>query len=170
MAVGSGVLTTLQVDTGMALWVIYQVIFALGIGLGFQQPIIAVQTAFTGADLTTALVVMTFIQTLGGIVAVSAAENIFANLLVTNLRLLVPDVDRGLVRSIGILDLRNSFTQKDLAEILPAYNLTITRTLLAAVVMGSFTAIGALGVPWGSVKSNKDGDDGEQGDGSPDPG
>lgn len=164
MAIGSGLLTTFQVETKAALWIIYQIIFALGIGLGFQQPIIAVQTAFTGADLTTALVMMTFVQTLGGIVAVSVAETIFTNLLTKNLLHLDPQMDSGLVQRIGVLNLRDYFSNKDLPEILQAYNLTITTTMLAAVSMACFTVIGAFGVPWGSVKSNKNEENSEQGD------
>ncbi|KAL6689755.1 MFS general substrate transporter [Trichoderma pleuroticola] len=142
MAVGGGMLTTFRVDTPITLWIIYQIIFALGIGLGFQQRIIATQTNFSGKDLPIALVLVSFVQNLGGIVALSSAQNIFTNQLMYNLYKAAPDIDLKLL----------SFTKKELNEILPAYNLSIFQALLVATVMASVAAVGFFGVPFYSVK------------------
>ncbi|KAF3055356.1 Efflux pump roqT [Trichoderma lentiforme] len=152
MAVGAGMLTTFRVDTPITLWIIYQIILALGIGLGFQQPIIATQTNFSGKDLPIALVLVSFIQNLGGIVALSSAQNIFTNQLMYNIHKAAPNIDPKLVQKVGVLSLKLSFTKKELNEILPAYNLSITQALLVATVMTSVTAIGCFGVPFYSVK------------------
>lgn len=96
--------------------------------------------------------------------AISVAETIFTNLLTKNLLHLDPQMDSSLVQRIGVLNLRDYFSNKDLPEILQAYNLTITTTMLAAVSMACFTVIRAFGVPWGSVKSNKNEENSEQGD------
>lgn len=152
MALGAGMLTTLHVDTPTALWIVYQIVFALGIGFGFQQPIIATQTNFSGKDLPIALVLVSFIQNLGGIVALSSAQNIFTNQLMDNLHKAAPNIDPKLVQKVGVLSLKLSFTKKELNEILPAYNLSITQTFLVATVMASVTAIGCFGIPFYSVK------------------
>lgn len=155
MALGAGMLTTLHVDTPASLWATYQIIFALGIGFGFQQPIIATQTNFSGKDLPIALVLVSFIQNLGGIVALSSAQNIFTNRLMHNIHEAAPDIDPKLAQKIGVLSLKLSFTEKELNEILPAYNLSITQTFLVATVMASVTVIGCFGIPFYSVKGKK---------------
>lgn len=155
MALGAGLLTMLRVDTPMALWIIYQIIFALGIGFGFQQPIIATQTNFSGKDLPIALVLVSFIQNLGGIVALSSAQNVFTNQLMHNLHKAAPNIDPKLVQKVGVLSLKLSFTKEELNEILPAYNLSITQTLLVATVMASVTVISCFGIPFYSVKGKK---------------
>ena len=38
MAVGAGLLTTFQVDSGAGKWIGYQVVYGLGLGLCFQVP------------------------------------------------------------------------------------------------------------------------------------
>lgn len=43
-AVGTGLLTTLQVDSSIGKWFGYQVVAGFGIGFGFQIPLLAVQT------------------------------------------------------------------------------------------------------------------------------
>ncbi|TQS33642.1 hypothetical protein Golomagni_06005, partial [Golovinomyces magnicellulatus] len=155
MAIGGGLLTTLEINTSVPKWVIYQIVFALGCGFGFQQPIIATQAAFTKEQLPSALVIVTFMQTLGGIVAVSVAQNIFSNQLVTNLRKVAPNVDPSIIQNTGILDIKSQFTPEELKRVLPAYNTSITQVLTLSVAMGSATVIGALFIPWRSLKSGK---------------
>lgn len=152
MAIGAGLFTTFRVDTPTTLWVLFEIIFALGIGFGFQQPIIATQTNFSGNKLPTALTIVSFIQNLGGIVALSSAQNVFTNQLVYNLRQIAPEIDASLIQESGILNLRHSLSEDDVRKILPAYNLSITRTFLVSAVMCCITAIGCLGIPMSSVK------------------
>jgi type III secretory pathway component EscT len=43
-AIGTGMLSTLQPNSGPANWISYQILLGIGIGCGFHQPFIAVQT------------------------------------------------------------------------------------------------------------------------------
>lgn len=153
MCAGAGMMTILETQSHESFWISCQIIYALGAGFGFQQPIIAAQTNFTGKDLPTALVLMSFIQTIGGAVAVSAAQSVFSNQLAANLRHSVPNADADLILNTGILNLKTRFGAEELSQILPAYNLSVTRVFLVATAMAAITAIGSLGVPWRSVKA-----------------
>lgn len=42
-AIGAGLLSTLTPESGHQMWIGYQAIMGIGIGLGMQQPLIAVQ-------------------------------------------------------------------------------------------------------------------------------
>jgi hypothetical protein len=49
--IGVGLLTTFQTDTNHSKWIGYQVIYGLGIGMGMQQTLMAVQTALPLEDV-----------------------------------------------------------------------------------------------------------------------
>jgi hypothetical protein len=64
MAIGAGLLTTLEPSSGHAKWIGYQALTGIGIGLGMQQPLIAVQTVLDLVDVPTATSIIVFAQTL----------------------------------------------------------------------------------------------------------
>jgi len=155
MCAGAGMMAVLSSTSREPFWISCQIIFALGAGLGFQQPIIAVQTNFFGKDLPTALVLISFIQTIGGVVALSAAQNVFSNRLAASLRRLMPDAgDTDLILNTGILNMKSAFGAEEFEKvIMPAYNLSVTRVFLVATAMAAVTTIGSIGVPWRSLRA-----------------
>jgi hypothetical protein len=62
MPIGAGLLSTLKPDSGSAKWIGYQIIFGLGIGCGFQQPLIAAQAALPLEDIPVGTAIMMFSQ------------------------------------------------------------------------------------------------------------
>ena len=83
-AIGFGLITTFEPDTSSAMWIGYQILAGGGVGFGFQQPLIAVQTVLEIDDVPTGSAIVVFMQTLGGALFVSVAQNIFTNKLVEN--------------------------------------------------------------------------------------
>jgi MFS family permease len=156
MCAGAGMLSVLRSNSRPALWISCQIVYALGAGFGFQQPIIAAQTNFSGKNLPTALVLMSFVQTIGGVVAISVAQSVFSNSLSENLGESMMAGDADVVLDTGILSLKNNFGGEDLARILPVYNLAVTKVFLVAAAMAAFTAVGSFGMPWRSVKGKKE--------------
>lgn len=51
MAIGAGLLTTLETDSNHSKWIGYQFIFGAGVGFGMQQSLIAIQNALPAADV-----------------------------------------------------------------------------------------------------------------------
>lgn len=70
-AVGAGLLTTFEVDTGSSMWIGYQALCGAGIGLVMQQPMIAAQTVLKLEDVPTGTSCIIFFQTLGGALFIS---------------------------------------------------------------------------------------------------
>lgn len=70
-AVGAGLLTTFEVETGSGMWIGYQALCGAGIGLVLQQPMIAAQTVLKLEDVPTGTSVIIFFQTLGGALFIS---------------------------------------------------------------------------------------------------
>lgn len=70
-AIGVGLLTTFEVDTGSAMWIGYQAICGSGLGLVMQLPLIAAQTVLNLEDVPTGTSCIIFFQTLGGALFIS---------------------------------------------------------------------------------------------------
>jgi len=154
MAVGAGLLTTLDVDTPPVQWIIYQILLGLGAGLSFQQSYTALQTVLPQKHVATAIVVLGFTQELGGIVALAIAQNLFLFLLTAKLQYQVPGLDPKTVLEHGAVDLPGLAAPEYRSRVLDALN----ESLFAVFVLGVTCAIltvCALGIEWRSVKEEK---------------
>ncbi|MCJ1243902.1 MFS sugar transporter [Trapelia coarctata] len=155
MAIGAGLLTTLTVTSGTGMWIGYQIIFGLGVGSGFQQPLIAAQTVLPLEDIPVGTSTVMFIQLLGGSLFVSVAQNVFSNALVTNLLTSVPGLNPAAVTQSGVTNLLSVVGQGSIGKVLVAYNAAITKTFQIPLVLSCLTLFGALLMEWRSVKGKK---------------
>lgn len=155
LTIGAGLLSTLRTDSGHSKWIGYQAMFGMGVGLGMQQTMIAVQASLPLADVPTATALMMFAQTLGGAVFISVGQNVFTNQLVNNVQIDAPGVDPSLVLRVGATMLRQVVPPESLQNVLQAYNDAITQTFYVGVAMGALSIVGPLFVEWKSVKGKK---------------
>ncbi|KAL2049759.1 hypothetical protein ABVK25_009982 [Lepraria finkii] len=155
MAIGAGLLSTFKVGSGHPMWIGYQALFGLGVGMGMQQPLIAAQTVCDLDDIPTATAVTNFCLTLGGALFISVGQNIFTNRLVTNLAANVPNLNPSIVLQVGATSLRQAVDPGNLAGVLSAYNGAITQAFYVSLAMACFSIIGSLGMEWKSVKGKK---------------
>ncbi|KAF7122680.1 hypothetical protein CNMCM5793_000790 [Aspergillus hiratsukae] len=155
MTIGSGMLSTLKVDSGHAVWIGYQALAGIGIGLGLQQAMIVVQTAVQAADVPSATSIVMFSQTLGGALFVSIGQNVFQNQLYKNLAVEAPTVDAVQVAGTGATMLRHVVAEDVLPAVLVAYSNAITESFYVAVAMSAVSIVGAIPVQWLSVKGKK---------------
>jgi hypothetical protein len=81
MPIGAGLITTFKVDTAHPKWIGYQVLYGLSLGIGMQQPNIAVQTVLQRRDVPIGTSLVFFFQNMGGSIFISIANSIFDNKL-----------------------------------------------------------------------------------------
>ncbi|KAL3460667.1 MFS general substrate transporter [Aspergillus heterothallicus] len=155
MAIGAGLLSTFEVDTGHAAWIGYQVILGMGIGMGQQQPLIVVQAVLPVEDHPTGTALMVFAQTLGGALFISVGENIFHNKLLTNLASQAPGIDAQAVVAAGATMIREVVPESALPDVLVAYNDAICQTFYVGLAMAIFTILGSFPIQWISIKGKK---------------
>ncbi|KAK4997883.1 MFS sugar transporter [Elasticomyces elasticus] len=155
MSIGAGLLSTFTTTTGHAMWIGYQVLFGLGVGLGMQQTLIAVQTVLPKEDIPIGTAIMMFSQTLGGALFISIGQNVFTNKLLTNLRMVVPDLDPAIVLATGATSLQHVIKPQFLSGVLSAYNTAIMDTFYVSVAMSVVSIFGAVAFEWKSVKGKK---------------
>ncbi|KAJ7174417.1 major facilitator superfamily transporter [Mycena filopes] len=155
MPIGAGFLSTLTVDSGHAKWLGFQVIFGFGAGLGMQQPFIAAQAVLTPQDVSPGTSLLVFLQTLGGAIFVSIAENVFTSRLVTGLAREVPGLDPRIVLSVGATNLKFNIDPQYLPVVLRVYNDALISTFYIAIALVSLSIFGALGMEWRNLRGKK---------------
>ncbi|KNG83337.1 hypothetical protein ANOM_008396 [Aspergillus nomiae NRRL 13137] len=82
MPIGTGLISTFQVDTHARIWIGYQIILGFGIGLGMQHAVIAVQTVLQPRDIPIGVSLVFFCQQLGCTIFVSVGQNVFNQKLI----------------------------------------------------------------------------------------
>lgn len=156
-AIATGLISTLQPRSSVAVWVSFQLLAGLGCGLGFQQPYIAVQTTASNSDIPIALVTIGFTQRLGNIIALAIAQNIFNSQLSTELEIRAPQISPSIVEGAGATDLVTSVPAEYLTTVLKAYSIALDRVFYIAVAFACLGSLGALGLEWKSIKKKRDG-------------
>ena len=154
-AIGAGLMSTLQPDSDHQMWIGYQAICGIGVGLGMQQPLIAVQTVLDISLVPIGTSIIIFTQTLGGALFVSIGENVFSNKLVQGLAKYAPSLDPKVVLSIGATSLQTTLDKAQLPGVIQAYNDALTHAFFVAAIMAASTIIGSAAIEWKSVKGKK---------------
>lgn len=150
-------MTTWTVNTDFSHWVGYQALTGLGIGMGQQQPQVAIQAVLPKADIPAGASIVVLVQTLSGAIFIAIGQAVLQNKLVQNLEAAFPSgsLDISRLSTVGATQLRSLVPPQDLHTVLVAYNSALTRVFLVAVVMSALTIIGSLSIEWKSVKKAK---------------
>ena len=164
VAVGSGMLTTIDVDSPMREWFGYQVLTGLGAGAGFQLGVLVVQTNVTIDDVPVATACVQFFQALGSAVSIAVAQTLFQNGIIDGvskeptLRSLGVDplifINAGASEVQGIL--KEMGAEDAIPGVLEAYMTGIRDTFYISVAAGIMAFFAALGLRWKSIKNKKD--------------
>ncbi|RMJ08106.1 hypothetical protein CDV36_012291 [Fusarium kuroshium] len=161
MAVGEGLLTTLNPSTGSSHWIAYQFLVGFGVGLGMQTAGLAIQATLPKEQIPTGISITFFMQQLGGAIFVSVGQTILSGRLVDRLSD-IPGLDAKAVVNTGATDLHDVVPAKYMGQVLSAYNYAITRIFFAAVALSIVQLLCALCVEWRSIKQGKQGPGGDK--------
>ena len=153
MSIGAGLLSTFDVHSGTGAWIGYQIIFGLGVGIGMQQTMVAVQASLKQDDVAVGTAIIIFSQTLGGALFICVAQNVFQNKLVSNVAAAhIAGLDPQKVVQIGATQIQTLIPKQFLPVVLVAYNGAVINTFYVSAAMAAVSALGAAFVPWNSVK------------------
>jgi hypothetical protein len=152
-AVGYGLTTTFRPDTGSGAWIGYQILLGAGIGISFQQPLMAVQTVLDIDDVPTGTSLIIFLQTLGGALFVAVSQNVFTNKLVEYVGAYVPEIpDPSYILAVGATSVKDAFDEALLPGVKLAFNDALTQTFIVFTALAAISILGAVAVEWRSVK------------------
>ncbi|KAK3321924.1 major facilitator superfamily domain-containing protein [Apodospora peruviana] len=156
VSVGYGLLTTFKPDTPSPVWIGYQILAGAGVGFGMQQPLMAVQTVLSIDDVPTGTSIIVFLQTLGGALFVSIAQNVFTNKLIEYVAEYAPAIgDPHMVLALGATNIQHVVDPALLPGVTRAYNDSLTQTFVVFTALSVASIFGALLTEWASVKGKK---------------
>jgi hypothetical protein len=155
MAVGAGLLTTLEVDSGHPQWIGYQFLFGAGVGLAVQQPFTAIQTALPVTDVAIGTGIIMFSENFLAAVFVSISQNVFTNQLVKHIAGSGAEIDVETILDTGATQLRNLVPEQFYNAVLIAYNNALMDTFYVFVALSCCGILGAVWLEWLSVKTKK---------------
>lgn len=154
--VGSGLITTFDLDTPMREWFGYQVLAGLGIGAGFQIGVLVVQTVLPLEEVPVATAVVQFFQSFGGAIMIAVAQSLFQTGLVNGVATRVPDLDPSIFINAGADQVRSILTQMGRADVIDAvlesYMVGLRHTYYVTVACAAAAFVACLGLQWKSVK------------------
>jgi hypothetical protein len=96
-------------------------------------------------------------QTFGGALFVSVAQNVFNNRLISEIPKQAPGLNPQIILHVGATSLKNQVPAAVLPGVQRAYNTALTQTWYISVAMSCLEIIGAVFVEWKSVKGVKPG-------------
>ncbi|KAF2120200.1 major facilitator superfamily transporter [Lophiotrema nucula] len=145
VAVGSGLMSTLTPHSGAARWIGYQLLAGIGRGCGATMPMVAVQNILEPEQIPLGMSLVAFCQSFGGSIFLTLAQTIFNGSLLSGLRRFAPTVDAQAVIDAGASGIREAVKPEEVAGVLQAYNLGISREFFLA----GGASIGVLAFSWG---------------------
>lgn len=161
-AAGSGMITTLGLESPMAAWFGYQVIAGLGIGVGFQLAILVVQAVLPRGDIPVATACVQFFQSLGGAVFVAVAQTVFQNGLVEGVEKGAPELDPGVVVGAGASQFREVLKglgmERYTGVVMGAYLEGLRHAYYISVACASAAFCAVLGLSWVNIKKKQGGE------------
>ncbi|KPM37381.1 putative HC-toxin efflux carrier TOXA [Neonectria ditissima] len=155
-SVGSGLMTTFELNTGHSAWIGYQVLFGLGLGTGMQQASLAAQTVLSQTDVSIGISLMFFAQSLGGAIFMCIGQSIFVNNLSEGLKE-IEGIDMEAIIEAGATTLNQLVSAERLHSVLVVYNDALQKTFFVVVAVSCLMVLPALGMEWRSIKNKKQG-------------
>ncbi|KAJ3995103.1 MFS general substrate transporter [Lentinula boryana] len=143
--VGSGLLSTLNVNSSTAQWLSFEIITGLGRGSG-QIPFVAVQVVLTAEEVPIGSSLVMLSTSLGGAVALSISQSIFNNDLQREVSKYAPTIDPDTVLNAGATQFSGIVPADALGGVLKAYSKAIDTVLIPPIAFAGLSLIIALGI------------------------
>lgn len=130
----------------------YQLICGFGAGMGVQIPFIAVQVVLNAKDMPNGNAIAIFFNSLGGVISISIAQNVFSNGLVKYVPQYAPEVNSAVIYKAGAIRLRDVIRPADLVGVLIAYCKALDESFILAIAVSGIVTICACFLEWKSAK------------------
>ncbi|KJZ80067.1 hypothetical protein HIM_00781 [Hirsutella minnesotensis 3608] len=152
MPIGYGLMSTMNVNSGPAAWIGFQILAGAGVGVGMQQPLTAVQVVLDIADVPTGTALIIFSQSLGGALFVTAGQTVFSNRLLAYLAEYAPQVDAKVVVDAGATGIRKVIESQYIDAVVHAFNSALSNVFVVSTATAAAAIVGAVLVEWKSIK------------------
>ncbi|KAI1176629.1 MFS general substrate transporter [Nemania sp. FL0916] len=156
MSIGAGLLTLLRPDTDTGRWVGFQLLFAIGSGLGFQQPFVITQTVLAIEDIGPGTGIMQLANLGGAAIFVSVALSVFAERLVAGVDALGLDgIDTRSIIQLGATELRQIVPPEYVDQVVSVYNAALVQAYQVGLILSAISIIGPVGITMISIRNKR---------------
>ncbi|KAJ5726008.1 uncharacterized protein N7483_007365 [Penicillium malachiteum] len=162
MILGVSLMTTLKPASGISEWAPFELLIGLAAGIGFQQPLIAIQAILPDAgDAALGTAIVIFTQSFSSSIFLSVGNTIFSNGIIrgirsANLTTSSDDVDVSASGLNGLVALLGPSTNQTVQLAKMILNSAVRDVFYLALGTACLLMVGALGVEWKSVKRKSD--------------
>lgn len=156
LAVSNGLLSTLSPSTSTGKWIGYQILLGAARGMGMQMPLTAVQNSLPPALTSISMSLVTFCQTFGSAVFLTAGDPVFTNSLRTAILRDAPGVNPAVIVAAGATGIREVVTNPvQLAGVSAAYSTSIDRVFYLAVGLACACFCCTWGLGWKDIRKKE---------------
>lgn len=165
VAVGAGLITTLDLSTPFARVFGFLVLDGLGTGVGFQAGVVVVQNVVSRELVPQATSCVQFFQSLGGALSIAVAQTVFQNGLIRGLASAQPPLDPAPFIHSGASQIREVLAATHPGEpaaleaALAAYMGGLRHTYYIAAAAAALAFLAALGLQWKKIEKVSGGPD-----------
>ncbi|PWY86717.1 MFS multidrug transporter-like protein, partial [Aspergillus heteromorphus CBS 117.55] len=157
-AVGTGLLTTININTTTAQWATYMALTGAGLGMGVNVPHIAIQAVFENDnDIFIANGIASFFGQLGGSMGVPIANAILLDALHTEVPKYVSNISADAVMDAGASGVNTLSSSPSVIHALrSAWAVSVAKVNILLVVVICISVPTALGMRWLNLKKISD--------------
>lgn len=154
--IGSGLLTTVDLDTNLVKVLALLGFIGAAIGLGIGAPHAAVPTVLPVKDVPIGMGIVGFVTRLFPAIFISSSATLFQNRLNVEVSQTAPSQNLTMLKDAGLSDIRALIGRDHLRDVLLGYGDAVSQTLYLPVVLGVLSVIGTIAMEWKSVKAKAD--------------
>jgi hypothetical protein len=155
VAIGAGLLSSMNENTSIGMWVGYQILVGFGRGCGLQMPVVAISNHLTQAQIPIGMSLIAFGQSFGGTIFLAAAQTAFSAGLKSGLREYAPEIAPNLVAKVGATGFRTMLPAGSVKGVIDAYNAGLHYVFYVCAGCAAAMFCTAWGMGWKSVKKAK---------------
>jgi len=154
--IGAGLISIIGPNTPSLMWIGFEILASVGIGMAIQQGFTAIQVVLPLEEVAIGTAAVVAFQSLGGAIFVSVGNTILQNSLRSAAnRNEVPGVNIDAVIKAGAGSFRELVPRELLPALLVVYNGALRKVFTAAIVMIAFGFVACLFLEWRSIKEEK---------------
>ncbi|OAT01728.1 MFS transporter, variant [Blastomyces dermatitidis ER-3] len=157
-AIGYGLLSTLSPTTPAAKWIWYQILYGVASGCTTTAPYIAIQNLVPAEQISQAMAIIIFWQSIGASTSLIAANAIFSNSLRQQLQQRVAQVGRApdVIVAAGVRSIRDLVSGSQLTAVLAAYAKSVDRVMYLGIAVSIAVIVFSPGLGWKDIRKVKD--------------
>jgi MFS family permease len=155
VSIGSGLLTTLEINTSTGKWIGYQVLYGFGLGCAAQVPNMAAQTVLPREDAAIGASLMFFGQQVFGSIFTTVGQSTLDNQLASRFSNSPNfNITSELIQKTGATEILKLIPVEDHTAALSVYNDSLRVTFRVPLVLACISILGAIFMEWRSVKKD----------------